>query len=517
MSGAGRVFLVGAGPGDPGLLTCRARELLQAADVVVHDALISPEIMELVPPGVERLFAGKRGGGNAVPQERINEVLLELVLAGKQVVRLKGGDPYLFGRGAEEARYLAAHGVTVEVVPGVTAGTAAAAAAGIPLTHRADASAVAFVTGHEDPGKEQSALDWDALSRVGTLCLYMSLGNLEHLAAELTARLGKATPAAVISRAATPRQRTVVGTTADIAARVREAGLKAPALVLVGKVVRHREQLDFFERRPLFGKRIVVTRAAAQAGKLLELLRREGAEALSFPTIRIVPPADPRPLREAAAAVSAFDWLVFTSVNGVEAFFAALAASDLDARVLSGVKVAVIGSAGAERLRSFGLRPDLVPESFVAENLLAALLKTAGNVAEEKPLSGRRFLLPRAAQTRPVLADGLRAAGAEVKEVVAYETTTDTESAGAAAATVLTEGKVDAVTFTSGSTVKNFVARLGPEKLRRVLSSGRLKCVSIGPITSQTMRELGLPVAAEASPHDIPGLVQCLKESLHTD
>jgi uroporphyrinogen III methyltransferase/synthase len=559
----GKVYLVGAGPGDPGLLTVRARELLEACDVVVYDALVTPEVLAYACPAAERVYVGKRGSEHALEQEQINALLAEKAAAGLRVVRLKGGDPYLFGRGAEEALYLAGKGVPVEVVPGVTAGVAAPAYAGIPVTHRACASAVAFVTGHEDPDKPESALDWAALAKVGTLCFYMGVKNLGRIAAELGKHLPATTPAAVIQWGSTPRQRTVVGALSDIEEKVRAAGLEAPALTVVGEVVKFREQLNFFEKRPLFGKRVVVTRARAQASDLATVLAALGAEVHAFPMIRIEPPADAKSLAAAVKHLSEFDWVVLTSVNGVDALLGELARQGSDARAFGGARIAAIGPATAGRLAAHGLRADLIPAKYVAEEVVAELRRAGafadcglgiadcglgderqergrggrgkgrrgttgsalGGAAREMPVQDAmaraardpgqkgapRFLLPRADIARSLLPEQLRALGADVTEVVAYRTVPETEGQEEALA-LLTGGEVDVVTFTSSSTARNFVEILGPKRLQEVLCSRRLRCFSIGPVTSATMKELGLPLHGEAAEHDIPGLVRMMRE-----
>lgn len=505
----GIVYLAGAGPGDPGLLTVRARELLDLCDVLVYDALVSPEVLALCPRRLERIYVGKRGGRHAAEQDEICALLAELAGAGKQVLRLKGGDPYLFGRGAEEALYLAERGITVEVVPGVTAGIAAPACAGIPVTHRDHASAVAFVTGHEDPSKPESALDWAALAKVGTLCFYMGVKNLGRIVAELSKHLPRSTPAAVIQWGTTPRQRTAHGTLADIEARTLAAGLAAPALTIVGAVAGLRDRLAFFERRPLFGRRVLVTRAAEQAGRLARELEVQGAEVLHLPTLHLEPPEDPRALAEAAGRLAAFDWVVFTSVNAVDAVWAELQRQGRDARAFGAVRVAAVGPATAERLAAQGLRADLVPPKFVGEEIVASLIQ-AGVFSGTRPL---RFLLPRADIARPDLPKLLREQGAEVTEVAAYRTVPETEGQEEAL-DALTRGEVDAATFTSGSTARHFARLLGPERLARALASPRLKCLSIGPLTSAAMRDEGLPVHGEAARHDIPGLLELVIEQV---
>ncbi|HEV7587086.1 MAG TPA: uroporphyrinogen-III C-methyltransferase, partial [Longimicrobium sp.] len=417
---SGTVYLVGAGPGDPGLLTLRAAELLERADVLVYDALAAPEIVERAAKA-ERIYAGKRGGRTSpLSQEEISALLVELAAKHAVVVRLKGGDPFVFGRGGEEALALAAAGISWEVVPGITAGTAGPAYAGIPVTHRGLSTSVTLVTGHEDPAKAGTDVDWNALGRgTGTLVFYMSVGKMEENFARLIEAGRPAdTPAAAVEWGTHARQRTVVGTLATLPALAREANVGAPSVVVVGDVVSLRGELAWFDRRPLSGKRVVVTRARAQASGFAASLRELGAEVVQLPVIRIESPEDPDALRRAALQADSFDWIVFTSANGVDRFFAALAEGGRDARALGGVSICAIGPATAQELAKHGVRADLVPDEFVAEAALAALMAAT-------ELAGRRILIPRAAEARAVLPDGLRERGAEVVEVAAYRTVHD--------------------------------------------------------------------------------------------
>jgi uroporphyrinogen III methyltransferase/synthase len=493
----GTVYLVGAGPGDPGLLTLRAAELMEQADVLVYDALVSPAIMERAPHA-ERVYVGKRGGEHSRTQEQINAILVDLAGKHRTVVRLKGGDPFVFGRGGEEALVLAEAGIPFEVVPGVTAGIAAPAYAGIPVTQRGMAASVAFVTGHEDPTKPDTDVDWAHLARgVGTVVFYMGVGKMADNFRRLVEH-GRApdTPAAAIEWGTYPRQRTVSGTLQTLPDIAKEAGIGAPSLIVVGEVVALRDALGWWDRRPLSGRRIVVTRARAQASDFAAALEALGAEVVQFPVIRIAPAEDPEPLRQAAAQAGTFDWIVFTSANGVERFWYALAEQKSDARALGGVRVCAIGPATAAELERRGVTPDLVPDQFVAESAVRALLGASR-------VRGERILIPRAAVARPVLPDALREAGAEVVEVAAYTTVQDGSGAERVRA-MLDRGEVDAVTFTASSTVKNFVELVGADV-------GRAKVASIGPVTSETARELGLAVDVEAAEYTTPGLVQALR------
>jgi uroporphyrinogen III methyltransferase / synthase len=491
---SGIVYLVGAGPGDPGLMTRRSLQLIAGADAILYDRLIPPGALDGARPEAELRYVGKEPGAAALTQEKTNQLLVELGRAGKRVVRLKGGDPFVFGRGGEEAEALAAAGVAFEVVPGVTAGVAAPAYAGIPVTHRDAASAVAFVTGHEDPDKPETALDWDALARFpGTLVLYMGIKNLPLIAERLAAAgrdPGEA--AAVVERGTHPGQRTVADTLAGIAARVEAEGLRAPAITVVGPVVGLRETIAWLERRPLYGEVVAVTRARAQASGLAARLQELGAEVVETPAIRI----EPRPLDgDLLAAVQGIgDYVLacLTSPNGVRLLFDALAGTGRDARALAGATVAAIGPGTAAELERRGVRPDVVPEQFVAEALVEAL--------EPIELAGRRVLVARAAEARSMLPDALRARGAEVDDVALYETVAeplgDAERAALERATY--------VTFTSSSTVR-FLLESGarPPEGARV--------VSIGPITSATAQENGLTVHVEAERHDVDGLVDALR------
>lgn len=497
----GVVYLVGAGPGDPGLLTLRAMEVLRRADVVIYDALANDRLLELAPPDAERICVGKRGGEDCVTQEEINSVLVTAGRREQVVVRLKGGDPFVFGRGGEEALALAEAGVTFEVVPGITAGIAAPAYAGIPITHRGLASTLTLVTAHEDPAKPGSDVAWGEVARQGgTLVIYMGMSALERVVERLIREgMPGDTPAAVIEWGTYARQRTVVGQVAEIAARVEEAGVGAPAIVVIGATVALRDRLRWFERRPLFGKRVVVTRARAQASDFVTALESSGAEVIAFPAIRIVPAADPGPLRRAVRELAQYDWVVFTSVNGVERFWHELEEAGQDARALGGVRVACIGPATAASLELHGIRADVVPTSYVAEAVVEEL-------AAATELEGVRVLLPRAAGARTVLPEGLRERGAVVDEVEAYRSAPD--AAGAAELRRrLDAGEVDVVTFTSSSTVTNLVEAVGTDL-------GGAVVAAIGPVTAETARGYGIRVDVVAEEHTISGLMAALMEYL---
>jgi uroporphyrinogen III methyltransferase / synthase len=478
----GIVYLVGAGPGDPGLMTRRSLELIAAADAILYDRLIPAGALDGARPDAELRYVGKEPGNPAVAQEEINELLVSLGRAGKRVLRLKGGDPFVFGRGGEEAEALAAAGVRFEVVPGVTAGVAAPAYAGIAVTHRDAASAVAFVTGHEDPSKDGSAIDWEALARFpGTLVFYMGVKNLPLIAERLVAAGRSASePAAVVARGTLAGQRTVTATLAEIAAAVAEAGVRPPAITVVGPVAELHDTLAWLERRPLHGEVVAVTRARAQASELAGRLRALGAEVVETPALRIEPLAVELPEPP--------DLLCFTSPNGVRLYFEALTG---DARSLSGTRIAAIGPGTATALREHGIEADVLPERFVAEGLLEAL--------DGEPLDGRRVLVARAAEARDTLPDGLRERGAQVEVLALYRTVAEPLSEAQAEALA----RATYVTFTSSSTVRFLLAN-------GVAPPDGAQLASIGPVTSATLREHGLEPAVEAERHDIDGLVDAL-------
>jgi uroporphyrinogen III methyltransferase/synthase len=495
----GFVSLIGAGPGDPGLLTLRGAETLAAADVVVYDYLANPALLAHARPGVEQAYVGKKAGSHTLSQDEINALLVERGLAGQRVARLKGGDPFVFGRGGEEALALVKAGVPFEVVPGVTSAVAAPAYAGIPVTHRGLASSLAVITGHEDPSKEETALDWSRLAiGVDTLVCLMGVGHLPQIVEQLVAHGRPAdTPVALVRWGTTPDQQTVSGTLADIVDRVRAAGLKPPAVTIVGPVAGLRQRLRWFEDRPLFGQRILVTRTRQQASALSAQLRAQGAEAIELPTIRIAPPEDWAPLDRAITELPNFDWIVFTSVNGAGYFWARLEAAGLDARALHGLRLAAIGPATAAELAAHGLRADYVPDEYAAQAVAAGL----GDVR------GMRVLLPRADIARPALADLLGEGGAEVVEISAYCTLRPETDAGALRDLL---ARITVATFTSSSTVRNLaaMARDAGLDLPQALAQATVAC--IGPITAETAREVGLTVDAVAEVYTIDGLVEAL-------
>ncbi len=498
---AGRVYLVGAGPGDPQLLTLRGAELLRSADVVVYDSLVNPALARLAPPGAEIIA---RSSERSFTQEELNELLVQRARAGKRVVRLKGGDPFLFGRGGEEAERLAAVGVPFEVVPGVSSITAVPASAGIPLTHRTLASTLTVVTGHEDPAKPGPGVDWALLARTpGTKIILMGLERLGAIAETLQAHgLSGATPAAVISWGTTDRQRTVTAPLADIARRAQDAGLVAPAVIVIGEVAALRERLNWFEDRPLFGRRVVVTRAREQAEPLSRQLRERGAEVLEVPCLRVAPPSNPAPLAEAMAGLGSYDWVIFTSVNGVTSFFDQFFRAYEDLRCLGLLRLAAVGPATAAKLRELHLKVDLVPQEYVAREI-------ARELAREGSLENLRILLLRAEVANPELPRLLEEAGAIVDDIACYRTVAETEDPTGAGARLVAEG-ADWLTFASGSAARHFDERFHLAELRA--RHPRLRVASIGPETTRVLAELGCPVEVEARPHTIEGLVESLTD-----
>jgi uroporphyrinogen III methyltransferase/synthase len=495
----GKCFLVGAGPGDLGLVTLRAKECIEQADVIVYDYLSNPEMLKWAPESAEIIYAGKKAGAHTLVQDEINALLVEKTRDGKQVVRLKGGDPFVFGRGAEEAQALAAARVPFVVVPGITSAIAGPAYAGIPVTHRGKNSQVTFFTGHEDPEKSGTSIDFAALAKLGgTQVMLMGVERIEAIAREMLANgMRSDLPVALIRWATTGRQETLVGNLENIARHIAETGFTAPAVAVFGDVVALRNELNWFEDRPLSGKRIVVTRTRSQAGVLSEQLRALGADVIELPTIRIEPPSDLRSFAELVQDAHGYDWIVFTSPNGVTAFFDLFYKLYDDAREIGGVRIAAIGSATAQRIRDFHLKVDLQPEEFVAESIVREFRQQGG-------VENLRILLARAEKARDLLPKELSALGAIVDEGFAYRTVPETRDVTGARRRLLEEG-ADLITFTSSSTVENFLA------LGLAWPPG-MQIASIGPITSATAREHGLEVAIEARRHDITGLVEAIRK-----
>ncbi|MEE8443508.1 MAG: uroporphyrinogen-III C-methyltransferase [Dehalococcoidia bacterium] len=499
----GTVYLVGAGPGDPGLLTVRGMELLQSADVVLYDRLVDERLLRHIRDGAEQVYVGKLSRGEANTQERINQGMIDWAAHGKSVVRLKGGDPFVFGRGGEEAQALAEAGIPFEVIPGITSAIAVPAYAGIPLTHRKVASSFTVVSGNEDPSKEESLINWRSLAQSGsTLVMLMGWENLPPIVEVLTAQgMSPDTKVALIQWGTHPYQRTVEGTLENIVEQGRLAGLEPPVVAVFGPVVDLRQQIRWFDNRPLSGKRVLVTRSRAQASVLVDLLAREGAEAIEAPAIKIAAIAedsDMSRLRQAARQLASYKWVAFTSVNGVEAFWQTLGREGLDARAFAGVRVAAIGPATASSLAQRGIQADHVPTEYISEAVVEGLRTSI------RP--GDRVLLPRAEGGREALVEGLLELGASVDQVTAYRTVVPEDSRGKAQG-LLADGKIDVVTFASSSTVRNLVTLLDGET--ELLQRPVIAC--IGPVTAATARELGLRVDVQASEYTIPGLVEALK------
>ena len=499
----GKVYLVGAGPGDPGLLTLRGKACLARADVVVYDYLANPALLTHAPHEAERIYVGKKGGSHTMNQEDISGLIVEKAKMGLTVVRLKGGDPFIFGRGGEEAQELAKQGVDFEVVPGVTSAIAVPAYAGIPLTHRDLTSTVAFITGHEDPAKEKTDIAWDKLATgAGTLVFLMGVGNLPNISEQLIAH-GRSpdTPAAVIRKGTGPQQRSVVGRLDRIAEIVKQEGLKPPAIIVVGDVVQLREQLNWFERKPLFGKTIVVTRAREQASGFLMTLAGLGAECVQFPTIEVVPPESWKALDQAIGKIESYDWLLFTSVNGVKYFLERLETLGKDVRALKGLKIGAIGPKTADMWKRFGIQPDLLPDEYRAEAIVACF--------RDMGVKGARILLPRAAKARDILPEELMKMGAVVDVIPAYRTIKPVNDLDRIKR-MLEDRAIDMVTFTSSSTVQNFIDMFEPDpgRLKEWMANVHVAC--IGPITAKTAREKGFTVNVMPEEYTIEALVDSI-------
>jgi len=498
----GICYLAGAGPGDLGLVTLRVKELVEQAEVVVFDYLCNPEILKWAPAGAEIIYAGKKAGLHTLKQPEINALLVEKTAAGKRVVRLKGGDPFLFGRGGEEAEALVNAGLRFEIVPGVTSAIAAPAYAGIPVTHREHTSQLTIFTGHEDPTKDESSLDYSRIANApGTKVMLMGVDRLGVIMTKLQEQgMPATTPVALVRWGTTGRQQSLSGTAGDIADKVTKSGFTAPAVAVIGEVATLRDKLGWFEKRPLFGKRIVVTRTRHQAGALTAKLRELGADVYELPTIRIEPPTDVRAFTESVVHSHQYDWLVFTSPNGVTAFFEKFYEIRSDAREIGGVRIAAIGPATAAKVKEYRFAVDLQPKEFVAEAIVEAF-------KEQGSIENQTFLLARAEQARDVLPDELTRLGAIVDSVAAYRTVPETNDLTGGIERFCNEG-ADLITFTSSSTAENFMG------LKLPLPAG-LKTASIGPITSKSIRDLGLKVDVEAAQYDIPGLVEAICDYYH--
>ncbi|MFP4391984.1 MAG: uroporphyrinogen-III C-methyltransferase [Desulfohalobiaceae bacterium] len=500
----GKVYLVGAGPGDPGLLTLKGRELLARADVVVYDFLANQQFLDFCSAQAELIYVGKRGGEHTLSQGDINSLLVEKASQGLEVVRLKGGDPYIFGRGAEEAEELVQAGIGFEVVPGITSAVAAFAYAGIPLTHRKYASSLSLITGHEDADKKESSLNWSALAKsASTLVFFMGVKNLASIVRNLIqAGMPKDKPAALVRWGTTCRQQTICSSLQDIAREAEQQGMRPPALFLVGEVARLRPKLSWFEERSLLGQGVIVTRAREQASSLLAMLEELGACCYQFPTIKIQELQDYSLVDQELANLQNYQWLIFTSVNGVCHFWRRLRALNMDSRKLGGCKVAAIGPATADRLRQEGIEPDFVPDKYVAEHVLQGLL--------QRGIQGSRVLIPRAETAREVLPKELEQAGAEVRVLPVYRTVLAGENQQEILQ-ALQQGGIQFVTFTSSSTVHNFFQLISAKEFANYVNSGlRLAC--IGPVTAKSLEEYGFQADVLPQEYTIPGLVQALEQ-----
>jgi uroporphyrinogen III methyltransferase/synthase len=497
----GTVYLVGAGPGDPGLFTLKGVECLAASDVVVYDHLISELILDHAPATAEKIYVGKRGGSHHVEQEEINRLLVALASRGKRVVRLKGGDPYILGRGGEEAAALKDAGIPYEVVPGITSAVAVPAYAGIPVTQRGLSSSLTILTGHEDPTKRGSHIRWDLLARSGTtLVILMGMQNLHRITALLLRNGMKAgTPVAVIRDGTLPTQFTVTGTLKDIAQKADRAGIAAPAVIVIGRVVELRRDLLWFEAFPLFGKRVLVTRAGSQAGGLERLLIQRGAQPVRFSSIEIRPIRAKQKLDTYISRLKEYDWLAFTSANGVQAFFRRMGELQRDARELAGLRIGAIGPMTARALNEYGITADYVPSVHTGKGFLKGLNKAG--------ISGKRFLLPRADIADDEITTGLRKLGATVEEVAVYHTVRPRHNL-ARLKELLLPGKLDAITFTSSSTVTNLLAGLNSKEIRQI----ETKIACIGPKTAETAVKAGLKVHIVAKEQTMAGLIEAMEE-----
>ncbi len=501
----GKVYLIGAGPGDPELITVKGQKALGQSHVVVYDYLANPALLEGLPPQVHTVYVGKRHGQEHVSQEQINRMLVEFAKQGATVARLKGGDPFIFGRGGEEALACAEAGVPFEVIPGVTAATAVSAYAGIPLTQRGINTSVTFVTGSEDPNKPDTQIHWDSLAKAhGTIVFFMGTRRMPQIITKLI-EAGRAptTPVAVIRWGTHPCQQTVTGTLETILDDVKQAAIAPPALIVVGEVVALRERIGWFEKAPLFGKKVLVTRAADQQGTLTAMLNDLGAEVTAVPTLQILPPTDADAMNAIDAAIdnlNRVDWLVLTSANGVKHFFTRMAMHGKDVRALGNTRIAVVGTETANTLAAFALHPDLTPEDQKAEGLAEALIATG--------IDGKRVVLAQADKARPVLADMLKKAGADLLQAVCYQSVPVDADDEAVQALKASDGGFDYATFTSGATVNNLKAALGEADFQRLLAGARI--AAIGPVTAQAATDAGLTVAVQPGTPSIAELVSAL-------
>ncbi len=498
MAKNGKVYIIGAGPGDPGLFTIKGLNCLKEADVIVYDYLVSIEIIQQAKESARLIYAGKKGGDHILSQDEINQLLVEEAGKGNAVARVKGGDPFIFGRGGEEAEILAQSGIPFEVVPGVTSASAVPAYAGIPLTHREHTSTVAFVTGHEDAAKDESDIDWESVSGIGTIVFLMGVKNLRSITANLMVHGKHAdTPAALIRWGTTEDQETLTGTISDIAGKAEKKKFSPPAIFVVGSVVDLRNTLNWYETKPLFGKGIVITRPEAQAGEFASLLHAEGARVINFPTIKIVPPVSYDGLDRAIGDLSSYQWIIFTSANGVAFFLRRLKELGRDIRDLKDLRICTIGPATAAQLEYLGVRVDLVPDEFISEGVVKAF--------EKIDLTRRKILLPRAETARDVIPEGLEKLGATVDVVTAYKTVNSGKDKSELE-NLMREGKVDVITFTSPSTLYNFMEIMG----QNYVTPKGVRIACIGPVTATAVKKAGLPADIVQERYTIRGLVETL-------
>ncbi|HEY7535186.1 MAG TPA: uroporphyrinogen-III C-methyltransferase [Thermodesulfobacteriota bacterium] len=477
----GIVYLIGAGPGDPGLFTIKGQEYLAKANIIIYDYLVNPSILNYAQPEAEIIYAGKQTGSKEMSQEEINLLLVDKAKSGKIVARLKGGDPFIFGRGGEEAEILFDHAIPFEIVPGITSASAVPAYAGIPLTHRDFNSSFAVVTGHEDPSKNESNLPWAALANIGTVVLLMGVGKIEESMKQLI-ESGKSpnTPAALITWGTLPKQRTVTGTIGNLGKLAKEKDIRPPAIIVVGEVVNLRNKLNWFESKPLFGKKILVTRARKQASYFVKLLEEQGAETIEIPMIEIAPPRSYKQVDRAIDNLSRYNWIIFTSVNGVEFFFNKFKEARKNIIEFKGINIATIGEKTAKAIENYGLTADIIPKDFKAEGLIESFRKIN--------IKAKKILIPRAKDARETLPAELRKMGAKVDVIIVYETKKPNTDEIRQIKKMLNQGAIDVITFTSSSTVKNFFSTVGKEK--KLLSKSIFAC--IGPITAKTLSELGI-------------------------
>ncbi len=501
----GTVYLVGAGPGDPGLLTLKGKECIEKADVIVYDYLANRVFLEYANENCEMIYVGKKAGSHTLSQDEINKLICDRANMGLNVVRLKGGDPFIFGRGGEEAQELLKAGIPFEIVPGITSAIAVPAYAGIPITHRDYTATAAFITGHEDPYKDESDIDWEKISTgAGTLVFLMGIGNLRKICNELI-RNGRSpdTPAAIILNGTLPDQRTIEGTLKEISDIAERENARPPGIIIVGDVVGLRPELCWFEKRPLFGKRIVVTRAREQASVFLARLSELGALCIEFPTIKIAPPDNWEEMDRTIQLLDSYRWLLFTSVNGVKYFFDRLRELGKDVRALRDLRIGAIGPKTAKAVEEKGIVPDLVPDEYRAEAVIKAF--------EKEGISDLKILLPRASEAREILPEELKKMGAKIDVVKAYRTVMPEEDAGKIRS-MLQEKKIDMVTFTSSSTVHNFMKMLGEKADQTGILMNGVDIACIGPVTADTAKKYGLGVTVMPEDYTIEGLTDAIVE-----